>query len=276
MTAYTWTGASGRGSGNWDSPTSWSPAGGPPTATDTATISLTKYVDYNVIINSADAAQTLIEDAFHASVADVGSLTISNTFALEQGTFILNSGGILNAAHIRIDGGAQQLFLVRNENSTTIDATVTNNGGIRAVGGTLDFKRQVIGRGLDSIGGQGNTVMEFEKEVGSPQDVEAGRLQDVTFNVPGPHIRETLDLLDPQEFFGVISDVRVGDIVNLAGDWTFSGLTHSVLTHPTGLSTDLLLSSSGHEHKFEFYGDLTRSDFHITSGTNTTITFKLT
>jgi hypothetical protein len=233
MTAYTWTGDSERGSGNWDSPTSWSPAGGPPTATDTATVSLDKYVDYNVIINSADAAQTLIEDAFHASIADVGSLTISNTFALEQGTFILNSGGILNAAHIRIDGGAQQLLLVRNENSTTIDATVTNNGLIRSVGGTLDFTRQVIGTGGESIGA--NTVMEFEKEVGS--------LQDVDFMGHPARIKETLDLLDPQQFFGLISDVRVGDIVNLAGDWTFSGLTH-----PTGLSTDLLLSSSGHEH----------------------------
>jgi hypothetical protein len=123
MTAYTWTGELGSGSGNWDSASSWSPTGGPPTATDTATIGPSEYADYDVTINSTDAAQTLIEDAFHATVADVGSLTISNTFALEQGTFILNLGGILNAAHVRIDGGAQQLLLVRNENSTTIDAT---------------------------------------------------------------------------------------------------------------------------------------------------------
>ena len=92
--------------------------------------------------------------------------------------------------------------------------------------------------------------MEFEKEVGSPQDVEVGRLQNVDFMGHPARIKETLDLLDPQEFFGVISGVRVGDIVNLAGDWTFSRTPTLYSRIQLGYRPRLLLSSSGHEHKF--------------------------
>ena len=51
MTAYTWI----LGSGNWKTAADWSPAGGPPTSADSATISATGS-NYTVTVNSADAA----------------------------------------------------------------------------------------------------------------------------------------------------------------------------------------------------------------------------
>ena len=93
MTAYTWIG----GTGDWDIGSNWSPSSpaGPPTATDTATISETGAA-YTVTINSADIAQSLTEDSSSATVDDAGSLTLSSTFTLSAGTFILGSGGRLS------------------------------------------------------------------------------------------------------------------------------------------------------------------------------------
>jgi hypothetical protein len=58
MTTFAWVG----GSLNWDSGSSWTPTGGPPTATDTVTINATG--TYAVTIDSADVAQTVILSRF--------------------------------------------------------------------------------------------------------------------------------------------------------------------------------------------------------------------
>ena len=52
MTAYTWIG----GTGDWNVAANWSPSGGPPKATDSATISATGAA-YTVTINSADVSE---------------------------------------------------------------------------------------------------------------------------------------------------------------------------------------------------------------------------
>ena len=79
MTSYTWQGISG----DWDNANDWSPSGGPPTSSDSATINGT--ATFTVNIGYADVANSLtISDAnatINASFSDmltVGSLTMSN------------------------------------------------------------------------------------------------------------------------------------------------------------------------------------------------------
>jgi hypothetical protein len=103
MTAYTWIG----GTGDWRVASNWSPSGsaGPPTATDTATISATGTA-YTVTIDTADVAKSLTENSSSATVDDAGSLTLGRTFTLSAGTFILGQGGTLSGGTAKLRGGA--------------------------------------------------------------------------------------------------------------------------------------------------------------------------
>ena len=100
MTAYTWTGVTG----DWNVAANWTPSGGPPTATDTATISATGPA-YTVAIDTADVAQSLIENSASATVDDTGSLTLTGIFTLSAGTFNLGSGGTLSGGTTQLTGG---------------------------------------------------------------------------------------------------------------------------------------------------------------------------
>ena len=102
MTAYTWIG----GTGDWNVASNWSPSSpaGPPTATDSATISATGPA-YTVTIDSADVAQSLTENSSSATVDDAGSLTLGATFTLSAGTFILGQGGTLSGGTTKLTGG---------------------------------------------------------------------------------------------------------------------------------------------------------------------------
>jgi hypothetical protein len=248
MTAFTWI----AGSGNWDSGSSWTPTGGPPTATDTATISATG--TYAVTINSADVAQTVILDSAGATIEDTagGSLTVGATLGIDTGTYDL-MGGTLTAAHIRIQHGGLL------EGSGTIGATVTNNSLIEVSSGTLDFERQVNSshskRGTELV--SGDALLEFDKKVFSDQDID--------FGTGGGR----LGLFDPKVFFGHIHDFGTGDVIGLIGAWTFQSISQ-----PKSGTTDLVLGSSGGDHKFVFAGDYTQNDFAIApSGSNTIIKF---
>jgi hypothetical protein len=101
VTAYTWVGATG----NWDVASNWSPSSpaGPPTAADAATISATGPA-YTVTIDTADAAKSLSERSASATVEDIGSLTLSKTFTLSAGTFILGPGGTLSGGTTKFKG----------------------------------------------------------------------------------------------------------------------------------------------------------------------------
>jgi fibronectin-binding autotransporter adhesin len=99
MTAYTWIG----GTGDWNVAGDWDPAG-PPTATDSATISEAGPA-YTVTIDSADVAQSLTENSASATVDDIGSLTLGGTFTLSAGTFILGQGGTLSGGTTNLTGG---------------------------------------------------------------------------------------------------------------------------------------------------------------------------
>ena len=137
----------------------------------------------------------------------------------------------------------------------TIDATVENNGTIKAegAGSTVNFERKVVGTGTDDI--SGGATLEFVKGAKQTYDFGAGG--------------GTLDLLDPTNIGGKIDNFATGDTIKLAGDWTFSSLTH-----PTSGTTALTLGSSGVDHTFHFAGNFTESDFNIVSGSTTSITWK--
>jgi hypothetical protein len=124
MTAYTWTG----GTGDWDIGSNWSPSGGPPTATDSATINETGAA-YTVTVDTADVAKSLTENSASATVEDTGSLTLSKTFALEAGAFLLD-GGELSGGTVKLEGG-------------TFDFS-SNNGTLSRVtfDGTLDLSAE--------------------------------------------------------------------------------------------------------------------------------------
>ena len=102
MTAYTWVGATG----DWNVSTNWSPSSpaGPPTASDSATISATGPA-YTVTIDSAAVAKSLTEKSASATVDDIGSLTLSGTLALSAGTFILGPGGTLSGGTTKVTSG---------------------------------------------------------------------------------------------------------------------------------------------------------------------------
>jgi hypothetical protein len=76
----------------------------------------------------------------------------------------------------------------------------------------------------------------------------------------------TLSLLDPTAFdalgSGHIAGFAAGDTISLAGDWAFH-----TLTNPTSGTTLLTLTSGDQNHRFDFIGVFSQSDFTIASGT---------
>jgi hypothetical protein len=207
-----------------------------------------------VTINSADVAQTVILDSAGATIDDStgGSLTVGATLGIDKGTYDL-MGGTLTAAHIRIQHGGLL------EGSGTIGATVTNDSNIKVSSGTLDFKREVNSsagkKGTFHV--SGGALLEFDKKVFSSQET--------VFGAGGGQ----LGLTDPKVFFAHIDHFGTGDSIGLAGAWTFVSISQ-----PTTGTTDLVLGSAGHDHKFVFEGNFTQSNFAIApAGSNTTITF---
>jgi hypothetical protein len=215
-----------------------------------------------VTIDSADVAQAVHMDKPHVTIDDVagGSLTVGHTLGIDNGTFDL-MGGTLTAAHIVIQHGGQ--LEATGTGTSTIGASVTNNGHIKVSSGTLDFQKEV-GKEVSSSSSKTGTdgvsdgaTLEFDKKVFADQHIFFGKGGG------------TLDLTDPKVFFARIHDFGTGDTISLAGAWTFVSLSN-----PTTGTTDLVLGSAGLNHKFVFVGDYTQSVLPITQvGSNTTITF---
>ena len=134
MTSYAWK----NGSGNWTA-SKWSPGGGPPTSTDSATISVSGSA-YTVTVDSADSASSLTLSSANATLNDDGasaSLTIGGTLTMSNG--VLNvangTGGVLSVGALYLSGGA---------------LNVNYNGTFNLGGGTLsqtggDSRRWPVG-----------------------------------------------------------------------------------------------------------------------------------
>ena len=73
--------------------------------------------------------------------------------------------------------------------------------------------------------------------------------------------------MKPTSFYGEISDFGTGDTIELNNSWHFSNISQA------GGVTTLTLASGSTTHGFGFVGDYTQSDFNITPGATTTITY---
>ena len=130
MTAYSWL----AGSGNWNVAAKWTPGGGPPQSTDTATISAGGSL-YTITVDSADAAASLTLSSASATLDVNGALTIGGALNFSNGALTLESGGVLNlGGTLSQTGGALTLA-----GGTIVGGTINATGGTLAfTGGTLN------------------------------------------------------------------------------------------------------------------------------------------
>ena len=145
MTTFTWIG----GSGNWDMASDWNPLG-PPMASDVASIGGT--TTETITVNNPEAVTTVILDDPNASIAIGGAagakLTVTKTLAIEEGTFGIGGLGTLKRHHrIAAPKGSTTPTngVLWFPGSGTIDATVENNGTIKAegaAGSTVELEKE--------------------------------------------------------------------------------------------------------------------------------------
>src|SRR5262245_49842727 len=106
---YFWTTAAGSASGDWANAAHWTPAGGPPGPTDTATIDLAPGTPYTITLGTSATLQGFVMNGPDATldVTAVGSLSVSNgAVRLESGIlagnpdfYLTNVTLILSATH---------------------------------------------------------------------------------------------------------------------------------------------------------------------------------
>lgn len=257
MTSYTWTGVSG----DWDVAGDWTPSGGPPTTSDSATINGT--ASFSVAVDTADVANSLTLSDANATLNDDGasaSLTIGETLTMSNGTLNISpdgDGGVLTVNELYLSGGALNIYsggqLDAGFNLHQTGGTLTlDNGGSVTIG-------TAKGRGTDTI--SGDSTLEFLTGVSSPKTLGD---QDIEFTGAG-----TLDLVVPRIFYGEISDFGSGDTVELRQSWMFTSISEA-----SGMTTLTLHDGyADSTHAFEFVGDYTQSDFRIMSGATTKITY---
>ncbi len=146
MTSYTWKGVSG----DWNDASDWTPSGGPPTASDSATINGS--ATDAVTVDTADVADSLTLSDANATLNDDGasaSLTIGGTLTMSNGTLNLSDpnggGGSLTVGALNLSGGAMNI-----DSGGQLDL----NGTLSQTGGTLTLEGGTISGGtIDSTAG---------------------------------------------------------------------------------------------------------------------------
>jgi hypothetical protein len=161
MTSYTWNGVSG----HWRTASDWSPAGGPPTASDSATIDgsgtytvTVRLRDFASSLTLSDPNATLNDEDAHASLTIGGALTISD------GTLNISpsdDGGVLTVGALSLSGGA---LTIGASGGLNLDGTLSQTGG------TLSLEGTISGGTIDSTAGTLN--------------IQSGTLSSVTFDGP--------------------------------------------------------------------------------------------
>ena len=154
MASYTWKGVSG----DWNLASDWTPAGGPPKSTDSATINGSATT--TVTVDSADVAKSLTLSDAKATVNDTSSLTIGGAFSLSAGVFnigpsstpgSLSVGGAftLNGGALNVDDGTLTLSGTLTESAGSI--TLASGGTIS--GGTIDVTGGTFNRNGGTLSG---------------------------------------------------------------------------------------------------------------------------
>jgi hypothetical protein len=170
MTSYTWNGVSG----DWNLGSNWTPAGGPPTASDSATINGSATT--TVTVDSADVADSLTLSDANATLNDAGaaaSLTIGGALTMSAGTLNISpnkDGGVLTVGALNLSGG---VLTVTSKGKLDLNGTLSQTGGTLTLGpgGTIS------GGTIDSTGGR----LVFD---GGFHGLHAGTLSGVTFEGP--------------------------------------------------------------------------------------------
>ena len=151
MTSYTWKGVSG----DWDLASDWTPAGGPPTASDSATINGAAAT--TITVDTADVARSLILSDANATLNDdglSGSLTIGGRLIMSDGTLKISSdggdGGSLTVGALNLSGGALTIYsggqlnlsgtLSQSGGTLTLRGGTISGGTIDSTAGTLAFR----------------------------------------------------------------------------------------------------------------------------------------
>ncbi len=130
MTSYSWLSAV---SGNWSTGSDWSPGGGPPTSSDTATISATGS-DYTVDANSADDAVALTLSSANADLLIAGSIAaiaVGGAFTMSAGEVDIAGSGFA-FGQLSVDGTfnlSGGTLNVNNGGALTLSGTLTETGG---------------------------------------------------------------------------------------------------------------------------------------------------
>jgi hypothetical protein len=162
MIDYTWNNDI---SGDWSDANNWSPSGGPPTASDIATISGTATTEIDV--STADTASSLTLSNANATLNDDGasaSLTIGGTLTMSNGTINIDpssnpkGGSLLTVGALDFSGGA--ITIDANASNSNPGGQLHLNGTLRQTGGTLTLRAgtprgsgTISGGAIDSTGG---------------------------------------------------------------------------------------------------------------------------
>jgi hypothetical protein len=136
VTSYTWKGVSG----DWNTASNWTPTGGPPKSTDSATINGS--TTDAVTVDTADVAKSLTLSDANATLNDDGasaSLTIGGTLAMSAGTLNISpngDGGVLAVGALKLSGGA---LTVNSGGQLDLKGTLSQTGGTLTLnsGGTI-------------------------------------------------------------------------------------------------------------------------------------------
>jgi fibronectin-binding autotransporter adhesin len=305
MTAYTWTGVTG----NWKTAGDWTPVGGPPTASDSATINGS--ASFTVTVNSADVADSLTLSDANATLNDDGvsaSLTIGGTLAMSNGTLNVATSsadsGTLTVGALTLSGGALNVdsggqLNLRGTLSQTGGTLTLQGGTIKSTAGTVAFTSS--GGTLSGVTYDGTLNLSgFEVSVqlasgtvvNNAAGTSAGTINDtgedsgLTFANTQTFDNATINL--GSTVGGQDIGFSGGGTLHLLGPTTFYGeisnfaagdtvelkgsWAFSSISEAGGLTT-LTLASGATTHGFQFVGDYTQGDFAIKSGTTTKSTF---
>jgi hypothetical protein len=213
----------------------------------------TTFDDTNQVMESGGSAT--VGDA----AGDVARLQIASGAAWD----ILDDSGIgLGSSTASSIGNSGLLEKTGGTGTSTIAPNVANNGSVLVSSGALDLKGAVSGGtvstpGTDTISGA--STLEFDSTVGAANAVGS---QDIRFTGGGG----TLDLTDPQAFWGEISGFAATDAIDLQGSWKLSQFAE------VSDVAELTLESGTATQTFDFVGDFNQSSFNIVSGATTVIT----
>ena len=228
MTSYTWNGVSG----DWNLAGNWTPAGGPPTTSDAATINGT--ATDSITVDTADVANSLTLSDANATLDDDGasaSLTIGGTLAM--------SAGALNIATSSVASGALAVNGALNLSGGTLNI---NDGGQLKLGGTLSQTGGTLALNGGAI--SGGTIKSAAGTVAFTKS--GGVLNGVTYD-------GTLDLSGNYDYVhlaggtvvnnaagtgaGTINDTGLSSYLYFDGTQTFNNATINLGNKPTNPSS---------------------------------------